>query len=422
MRPFGVYVHFPWCAHHCPYCDFAVEVARAIPQERYAQAVLAELEARADDAAGLELVSVYLGGGTPSLQEPALTAALIAAVLRRFPRGGAGLEVTLEANPESCSPERLALWRQAGVTRVSVGVQSFDPAVLAKLGRRHGPELAERALRNAAEAVPAVAADLIYGARRSSVGTARADAARLASLPVSHVSAYALTVEGDALAEETPFARLRREGRLPLPPDDEVVAQGRALRAALRRGGLRRYEVSNFARPGFEAVHNSIYWESGWWLGLGAGATGSVELAPRVEAGAPGRPRAAGEPMDPESGKPPRSAGPGDGRASGALPSATALRRRWSNHRSAGAYLAAVEEGRLPTAEEELLGPRELAEERVMLALRTRRGLPLEELGASKAREVAELVRARLAVVREGRLVLTSRGLDLHSAVVGRLL
>ena len=390
MRPFGVYVHFPWCAHHCPYCDFAVEVAREIPFERYARAVLAELSARARDVSGLSLRSIYLGGGTPSLQPPGRVADLVAAVRARFaaPAGTAPapspgalpLEVTLEANPESCQPALVADWARAGVNRVSVGVQSFDAGVLAKLGRRHGPEVAEQALRAVAAAVPSVAADLIYGARRSSVATARADALRLAALPVNHVSAYALTVEADALAAETPFARLRRQGRLALPPDDEVVAQARAIRGGLRRANLRRYEVSNFARPGFEAVHNRLYWESGSWLGLGTGATGCLPAA----------------------------------EGAGAV--------RWSNHRSAGAYMAAVEEGRLPTAEEERLTPRQLAVERVMLALRTRVGLPLSELEPTRRAEVGPLVRARLAVVRGGSLTLTSRGLDVHSAVAERLM
>jgi putative oxygen-independent coproporphyrinogen III oxidase len=377
-HPFGVYVHFPWCAVHCPYCDFAVATG-APPQERYTRAVLAELELRAGGFSGLDCKSLYLGGGTPSLWDPARVAEVVAAVRRRLalPRGA---EVTLEANPESCQPARLAAYAAAGVNRFSIGVQSFDPGVLAKLGRRHGPDLAERALRAAAELTEDVAADLIYGARRSSPATARADAERLGRLPVAHVSAYALTLDPDVLAEEVPFARMRRQGRLPLPAEGDVLAQAREIRAGLRRAGLRRYEISNFARPGFESVHNRLYWESRSYLGLGVGAYGCLHR--------------------------------GDGREA----------LRWGNPRAPAVYLAEVEAERLPTAEEDRLGPRELAEERLLLSLRTRRGLALDELPPSKSAEVEALVRARLAARLRGRLVLTARGMDVHSAVVERLL
>jgi putative oxygen-independent coproporphyrinogen III oxidase len=378
MPPFGVYVHFPWCAVHCPYCDFAV-VTGEPPQERYTSAVLAELELRAAGFSGLDCRSLYLGGGTPSLWDPDRVAEVVAAVRSRFglPRVA---EVTLEANPESCRPDRLAAYAAAGVNRFSIGVQSFDPGVLAKLGRRHGPDLAERALRAAAEVTENVAADRIYGARRSSPATARADAERLGRLPVAHVSAYALTLDPDVLAEEVPLARMRRQGRLPLPTDEDVLAQAAEIRVGLRRAGLRRYEISNYARPGFEAVHNRLYWESESYLGLGVGAHGCLHA--------------------PDGG--------------------SAL--RWGNHRAPAAYLADVEAGRPPSAEDERLGPRELEEERVLLALRTRRGLPLDELPFSKRADIEALVRAGLAARLGGRLVLTVRGMDVHSAVVERLL
>jgi putative oxygen-independent coproporphyrinogen III oxidase len=375
---FGVYVHFPYCASHCPYCDFAVAVERAIPQERYTRAVLAELALRGGAFVGGECCSLFLGGGTPSLWDPGAVAAVVADVRRRFALAP-GAEVTLEANPESSHDRgRLAAYRDAGVNRFSIGVQSFDAGVLAKLGRRHGPDDAERAIRAAAEVVENVAVDLIYGARRSSPAVARRDAERTAALPVSHVSAYALTVDGAALGVETPFARLARERRLPLPSDDDVVAQGRAMRGALRRAGLRRYEISNYARPGFASVHNRLYWSSDSYLGVGAGAYGCLHQ---------------------------------DGAA-----------RRWGNRRDARAWMEEVEAGRAPTAEEEALGGRELLEERLLLALRTTAGLPLGELPVAKRGEADLLVRARLAARVGERLVLTTRGMEVHSAVVERLM
>ena len=159
---------------------------------------------------------------------------------------------------------------------MSIGVQSFDPAVLHKLGRRHDPADAERAIREVAGVIGNVSVDLIHGGRRSSVDSARADAERLVSLPVTHVSSYALTLDAEVLAEDVPFARLARQGKLSFPGDDEVVSQGRAMTEVLGAAGFRRYEVSNFARPGFESRHNLLYWRSEDYLGAGAGAVGCV--------------------------------------------------------------------------------------------------------------------------------------------------
>ena len=376
-RPFGVYVHFPYCTHRCPYCDFAVTTERPPGGGRYLEAVLAELAARAPAFEGLAPVSLYVGGGTPSLWDPEEVASLVAAVRRRLALR-ASAEVTIEANPESTDRARLRAWRAAGVNRVSIGAQSFDPAVLAKLGRRHGPDAAERAIREAAEELPNVSVDLIYGARRSSVASARTDAERAARAGAAHVSAYALTVEREALAEEVPFARMWREGRLALPSDDETAAQGAAIRAALRRAGLRRYEISNFARPGFASVHNRLYWDGESYLGLGAGAYGCRR---------------------------------GDGRS-----------LRYGNLRDSAAYVDAACAGRLPTAEEDPIDAVAERNERMMLALRTRDGLALSYLSPAQAGEADRLVARRLAVRRAGRLVLTSRGLDVHTAVAARLL
>jgi putative oxygen-independent coproporphyrinogen III oxidase len=378
-RPFGVYVHYPYCTHRCPYCDFAVTTERPPGGGRYARAVLSELALRARAFEGLALRSIYLGGGTPSLWDPAEVAEVIAALRARLAPEvpAAALELTLEVNPESCDPSRLAAWRAAGVNRVSIGVQSFDPGVLAKLGRRHTAEDAERAIRQAAAVIENVSVDLIHAARRSTPAIAAADAARAVAAGAVHVSDYALTVDAEVLAEEVPFARMAKEGRLPLPSEEESAAQGRALRAALRRAGLARYEISNHARPGRESVHNRLYWECESYLGLGAGAFGCR----RGEAGSV----------------------------------------RYGNLRAAPAYLAAVEAGQLPTAEEDRIDPAAERNERVMLALRTREGVELRWLGEKARAEMPALLRSRLAVVRGGRLMLTSRGMDLHSAVAERL-
>jgi oxygen-independent coproporphyrinogen-3 oxidase len=374
-RPFGLYVHFPWCSFRCPYCDFAVTTSRPIPGARYAAAVIEEIRRRAPVFAGRPCATLFLGGGTPSLWEPSAIARVVEeARSLGLPRGA---EVTIEANPESADAVRAAAWREAGVTRVSIGVQSFDPAVLHKLGRRHGPADAERAIREVAAVIGNVSVDLIHGGRRSSVDSARADAEMVASLPVTHLSSYALTLDAEVLAEDVPFARLARQGKLSFPGDDEVVAQGRAMAEVLGAAGFRRYEISNFARPGFESRHNLLYWRSEDYLGAGAGAVGCV--------------RGGGEAV------------------------------RWTNHREVGPWLAAVDAGGLPTAEEERIGATGVWNERIMLSLRTAEGMPVGELGPVRNREIEALVRAGLAVAQGGRIRLTAAGMDVHSAVAERL-
>lgn len=374
-RPYGVYVHFPWCTLRCPYCDFAVTTARPVEGSRYARAVVSELGLRAPAFGGLRCETLYVGGGTPSLWNPRDLAPVLGAV--RALGLAPGAEVTIEANPESADGERARAWRDAGVNRVSIGVQSFDAAVLAKLGRRHGPAAAERAIRDVAAVVPNVSVDLIYGARRSSVATARADAERLATLPVMHVSAYALTLDAELLAEDVPLARLVRAGRLTLPAEDEVLAQADALGDALERAGLRRYEVSNFARPGFESRHNLLYWNAESYLGVGAGAVGCLRA---------------------------------DGSAI-----------RWSNHRGLADWFDAVEAGRVPSADEERLSAPQARNERLMLGLRTVRGIEAGLLSPAQLAEARAAVEAGLAVLRDGRLSLTPRGMDVHSALSERL-
>jgi coproporphyrinogen III oxidase-like Fe-S oxidoreductase len=288
-----------------------------------------------------------------------------------------GAETTLEANPESIDPDKLDAYRRAGINRISIGVQSFDRGVLQKLGRRHSPERAEQAVREAAGVFENVAVDLIYGARRSTTMTARVDAERVAKLPVVHVSAYALTLDREVLAEEVPLARMRAQGRLELPNDAETLQQARAIRGVLRRAGFRRYEISNFARFGAESKHNALYWAGESYLGLGAGAFGC--------------------------------------RHSGA----SAI--RYSNHRAPERWLADLEAGALPVAEEDRLNWAQIRNEKVMLGLRTARGIDLEYLPERLFTEVEQMVKAGLARRSGGRLVLTTRGWDVHSAVSERL-
>jgi len=383
----GLYVHFPFCLAKCPYCDFAVTVAREVPGARYRGALVRELDLRLaafPSWAGRGLDALYLGGGTPSLWDPGEVAALIEAVARRLPlREGA--EVTLEANPEVAEAPRLVGYRAAGVNRLSLGVQSFDARMLQALGRAHAPQQGRRAVDAARRAgFENVSLDLILGVEGQPVDGALADAREAAALGPDHVSTYVLTVEREALAEETVFARRLRTGELRLPPDEVVAEMVEGVTDVLGEAGLERYEISNHARPGKHARHNALYWTGGEYLALGAGATGSW----REGAGGV----------------------------------------RTTAHRSAERWFADVEAGRLPEASREALGPEELFVERLMLGLRLVCGLDVERLAREHGRPPLSERLARLegeGLGRrgpDGRFRLTRRGLLLHSEVCTRLL
>ncbi len=381
---FAVYVHFPYCLSKCPYCDFASTVVRQIPERRYADAVLRECEVRL--AAAREVHSIYFGGGTPSLWDARYVAALLDAFARRF-RLSDEVEVTLEANPGASDAARFADFRAAGVNRLSIGVQSFEPSTLKALGREHDGPTALKAYQAARKAgFDNVSLDFIYGVHGQTREQAVRDAIRAVELAPDHLSAYALTLEKEALAEEVPLARQLARGEVSLPPDEEVVAMAREIRAVYASAGLWRYEISNYARPGRHSRHNAAYWTGGEYLALGVGATGCLAT--------------------------------GDRRA-----------ERYTNLRSAEAYLSAVEAGRLPEAAREGLGPLELFRERLAMGLRLSTGVDLEGVCrtyeqpyAPRARLATELAAHGLARFEGGRLALTDEGADLHSEISARLM
>jgi oxygen-independent coproporphyrinogen-3 oxidase len=387
---FGLYVHFPYCLARCPYCDFAVTVAKKIPQERYTQAVVAELSlraARANELSQRTLDSVFMGGGTPSLWDPRQLGLLMGAVQRAFALAPSA-EVSLEGNPEVSDQALLGAFLDVGVNRLSLGVQSFQRPLLKTLGRDHEPAEAEAAILAARKVgFPSVCVDLIYGVPGQSVAMAREDARRAVELGVDHVSAYALTVDRPSLALETVMSRRVARGELTLPQDEDVVAMANAIEEGLLAGGLLRYEISNFARPGRHSRHNALYWTGGECLALGTGATGLVK--------SPGTARAV----------------------------------RTTNHRSTERFLAAVESGKVPDESVETLGDRELFEERLAMGLRLTGGVDLgavcgafgEALGPRRAR-ADRLVADGFCRWDGPRLALTSRGAQLHTEIAAQLL
>lgn len=386
---FGLYIHFPYCLSKCPYCDFASTVVKQIPQVRYTEAILRELSLRLEQwpsLRGRTVDSIYFGGGTPSLWNPHHVTHLLQRVIAELPLSP-GAEVTLEANPGAADAARFGSFREAGINRLSIGVQSFHPDTLRFLGRSHDAALAERALHEArAAGFDNVSLDFIYGVPGQTDELARQDAERAASLGSEHLSAYALTLDRESLAEDVPLAKQLSRGEVSLPPDDVVVDMQRTVRDVYRSRGLQRYEISNYAKPGFHSRHNALYWTGGEYLALGTGATGFIL----------------------------------EGRHQGV---------RYTNHRSAEKYLAAAEQGERPESNREPLTARELFEERVAMGLRLSTGVALERVCAeygqpyeSRRKIVDALVQGGLARFEEDRLVLTDEGADVHSAISARLM
>ncbi|HLV19908.1 MAG TPA: radical SAM family heme chaperone HemW [Polyangiaceae bacterium] len=275
----GVYVHFPYCLKKCPYCDFlSVAADRAeLPHGRYADAVLAELARRAPELGRRRLRSVFFGGGTPSLWHAEDLGRVLRAILDTFD-APAEVEVTVECNPTSLDRARAAALIDQGVNRLSVGVQSLSEERLRFLGRLHDGPGGQRAVRDAL-AVPGarVSADLIFGVHGQSARDARAEVATLADAGVGHLSAYALTIEPG-----TQFGALARRGRLPLLGDDTVADSFLAVHDELTARGFEHYEISNYAQPGQRSQHNLGYWLGREYLGLGAGAWGTVRTRGRL--------------------------------------------------------------------------------------------------------------------------------------------
>lgn len=264
----GLYLHIPFCRRKCPYCDFySVETSAAALSE-YVELLLRQLdrENRAGDWRG-PFTSVFFGGGTPSLLEPAAVGQILERAARRFGLS-ADAEISLEANPGTVTPESLAGYRAAGVNRLSLGIQSLAAENLKLLGRIHDPAEAKRAVARARRAgFDNLSCDLIFALPGQTRQSLAEELDRFLELAPDHLSCYGLTVE-----EGTPFYRLHRAGSLELPDEDRYAELYGAIDERLRGEGFRHYEISNYARPGFECRHNLLYWQRRPCLGVGAGA------------------------------------------------------------------------------------------------------------------------------------------------------
>lgn len=270
---FGVYVHWPFCKAKCPYCDFNSHVRASVDQSAWADAYLAEIDRTAAQTGPRAVQSVFFGGGTPSLMDPALVGAILDRIASHWSMAN-DVEITLEANPTSVEAERFRGYRDAGVNRLSLGIQALNDTDLRRLGRQHSAEEALAALALARETFSRVSCDLIYARQDQTLPGWEAELAQLLALGPDHMSLYQLTIE-----DGTAFGRLHAEGKLRGLPDEDLAAEMyEATEALCLQAGLAAYEVSNYAKPGSESRHNLIYWRMGDYAGIGPGAHGRLTL------------------------------------------------------------------------------------------------------------------------------------------------
>ncbi len=268
---FGVYVHWPFCAAKCPYCDFNSHVRhQAVDQPRFVAAFLKEMEWMRAISGPRTVTSIFMGGGTPSLMLPETVGAILEGIARLW-HVPAGIEITMEANPSSVEAERFRGYRAAGVNRLSLGVQALNDRDLKFLGRLHDVDQALVAIRLAREIFPRMSFDLIYARPGQTIADWEAELKQAISYAVDHLSLYQLTIE-----EGTPFFGLHKAKKFTLPDADESAALYEATQEITAAHGLPAYEVSNHAQPGAESRHNLTYWRYGDYVGIGPGAHGRL--------------------------------------------------------------------------------------------------------------------------------------------------
>jgi putative oxygen-independent coproporphyrinogen III oxidase len=378
--PLAVYIHWPFCRSKCPYCDFNSHVREQIDEQRWTRALLADLKHQAELAPDREVVSIFFGGGTPSLMPPDTVAALIERVRALWPISP-DLEVTLEANPNSAEAERFAKFAAAGVNRLSLGVQALDSAALQFLGRRHDRAEALAAIALARDTFPRYSFDLIYARPGQSVAAWEDELEQALSFAGTHLSLYQLTIEPG-----TAFGNRAERGEILSADEDSAVALYEFTQRRLASAGMPAYEISNHARPGAECRHNLAYWRYEDYLGIGPGAHGRV-----TRAGA---------------------------------------KLATQQRRAPEAWLAAIEERGAAFEEMTPISRDASIEEMLMMGLRLAEGIPRARLEALAQHSIEDLFRPALSRLVEGgfvtltheRLVATAAGRQRLNAVLGALL
>jgi len=332
LRPIALYIHWPFCKSKCPYCDFNSHVRARIEEEAWEKAYIADLRHFHRLTQGRPLTSVFFGGGTPSLMSPQLVAALLEEVHALWGIQ-ASTEITLEANPNSIEQERFQGFKAAGVNRLSVGIQSLQPEVLKFLGRTHSADEARRALAVVASIFDNYSFDLMYTHPHHTVEGWRQELQEALSLGRSHFSLYQLTIEPG-----TPFYLAHGRGEWTLPDEETSALFYETTTDIMESAGFEAYEVSNYAKPGFESRHNLTYWNYGDYIGVGPGAHGRLTLQQQKVA--------------------------------------------FRQHRAPEKWLELVTEKGTGIKEEIVLSQEEVFKERLLMGVRLKQGIPYDILGS----------------------------------------
>jgi putative oxygen-independent coproporphyrinogen III oxidase len=378
-EPFSLYIHIPYCISKCPYCDFNSHVVPEIPETHYTDALLYETDryAAQPEWTGRAIQTIFLGGGTPSTFKPASISRLLTRVAATFPIEP-GCEITLEANPGTVDRENFSGYRDAGVNRISVGIQSFQPRLLKLLGRMHSADDARLALEVIKQAgFDNFNLDLIYASPSQTLAELRADLESALESQPPHLSAYNLTFE-----EGTPFHHELRGGRMRPADEDIEIAMAELIEARLHSVGLERYEISNYAQPDRRSRHNVNYWRIGDYLGLGAGAHSYC----RNRKGMTGR--------------------------------------RWSNEKNPGRYMVRIRESGQAVTSREDIEFTKAAGEFMFLGLRMTEGISCTAFRSAFGKhpvefypQIAEWIEGELIEERRDNLRLTQRGLLLANSI-----
>jgi oxygen-independent coproporphyrinogen III oxidase len=377
---FSLYVHIPYCISKCPYCDFNSHVVANIPEKAYTESLIKELDhyAALDDWHGRTIQSIFFGGGTPSTFHPGSIDKILEQVAARWALLR-DCEITLEANPGTVDGARFLGYRTCGVNRISVGIQSFQRRLLKFLGRVHSAGEAKKALA----VVRAVGfenfnLDLIYANPSQTLAELDADLETALSFQSPHVSAYNLTIE-----EGTPFHQEFRNGKIQLLTEEEEIAMAELIEERLRDAGLQRYEISNYARPGFHSRHNTNYWRGGDYLGLGAGAHSYEKMSTKDMLG-----------------------------------------RRWGNEKNPARYMARIDENSNAVADQETIDANKAASEFMFLGLRMTEGVSIEAFRNKFGKSLVELYpkidiwkEGQLMEERDGFIRLTKKGTMVANAI-----
>ncbi|MGB7949343.1 MAG: radical SAM family heme chaperone HemW [Candidatus Binatia bacterium] len=377
---FSLYVHIPYCVSKCPYCDFNSHVVPDIPETQYVDALLRELEyyGNLEDWGGRPVQSIFFGGGTPSTFDPKSIGKLLAWIAATFPID-VDCEITLEANPGTVDSAKFSGYREAGVNRISIGVQSFHPKLLKFLGRIHSADEAVNALKAVRQAgFDNFSLDLIYANPGQTLPDLEADLDASLEFQPPHLSAYNLTFE-----EGTPFHHEYRAGRMRNLDEDEEIAMAELIERKLNGAGLQRYEISNYALPELHSRHNVNYWRGGDYLGLGAGAHSYKSI---------------------ESGN--------------------VLGRRWSNEKNPGRYMARIAESARAVSDREDIDRAKAADEFMFLGLRMTDGVSSETFCARFGKSPEEFypplrtwIDENLLEEDRGHLRFTAKGLLLANSI-----